>query len=79
MPIYEYHCSTCDNRVEVLIRSSSATPACPDCGSPLTNKLFSAPNILRSRSRRPLDHTCCGQADRCDEPPCSAGGECRRH
>lgn len=79
MPIFEYRCSTCDSRVEVLVRSSATTPACPDCGNPLTDKLFSTPNFLSSRSRSPADRTCCGQAERCDAPPCSSGGECRHH
>ena len=32
MPIYEYRCGTCGDRVEVLVRSLAATPRCPDCG-----------------------------------------------
>jgi putative FmdB family regulatory protein len=86
MPIYEYHCGTCDERVAVMVRSSGTSPACPDCGSPLTNKLFSAPNIIGARSRhsaaahcdRP-DRECCGQKERGDRPPCSEGGGCMCH
>jgi putative FmdB family regulatory protein len=32
MPIYDYHCSTCQAEFELLVRSST-TPACPQCGS----------------------------------------------
>jgi putative FmdB family regulatory protein len=78
MPIYEYRCATCGAHVEVLIRSTTATPVCPECGSPLTDKLFSAPHVLSSQSRRPAGHTCCGREERCDTPPCSSGGTCRR-
>ncbi|MBN1135528.1 MAG: zinc ribbon domain-containing protein [Anaerolineae bacterium] len=78
MPIYEYHCATCQARVEVLVRSYATTPACPNCGSPLTDKLFSAPHLLSGESRRPAGHTCCGRDERCDAPPCSGGSACRR-
>jgi putative FmdB family regulatory protein len=78
MPIYEYRCNTCGQQVEVLVRSTTATPNCPGCGSPLTDKLFSAPHILSSQSRRQAGHTCCGREERCGAPPCSDGGACRR-
>jgi putative FmdB family regulatory protein len=77
MPIYEYHCAHCGGRVEVLVRSTSATPVCPECGSRLTDKLFSTPHILSSSSRRAPGHTCCGREERCDAPPCSSGDPCR--
>lgn len=76
MPIYEYRCNACDQRVEVMVRSGGASPSCPDCGSPLTDKLFSVPHILSAETRRPAGHTCCGQEERCDHPPCSEGGGC---
>jgi putative FmdB family regulatory protein len=79
MPIYEYRCAACGARVEVLVRSPTTTPSCPKCGSPLTQgKLFSTPHILSTESRRPAGHTCCGREERCDTPPCSGGGTCRR-
>jgi putative FmdB family regulatory protein len=77
MPIYEYRCTACKARVEVLVRSQTATPSCPECGSPLTDKLFSAPHILSSQAQRPAGATCCGRDERCSTPPCSAGGSCR--
>jgi len=78
MPIYEYRCATCGGRVEVLLRSTRTTPVCPDCGSPLTDKLFSTPYVLSSQSRRQPGHTCCGREERCNPPPCSEGDICRR-
>lgn len=38
MPIYEYRCTACGERVEVLVRSHTATPICPMCGCPLTDR-----------------------------------------
>lgn len=76
MPIYEYRCGACDDKVAVLVRSSVAKPLCPDCGNPLTDKVFSVPNLLTGRTSRHAGHTCCGQEERCDSPPCSEGGPC---
>jgi putative FmdB family regulatory protein len=79
MPIYEYHCATCNTRVSVLVRSNRSTPTCPGCGSPLTDRLFSVPHVLSSRTQRPAGRTCCGREERCDAPPCSGEGECRHN
>ena len=78
MPIYEYQCTECGRKVELLVRSSATAPLCPHCASPLTEKLWSVPNLLSSNSRPP-ELTCCGQEERCDEPACAQGAECRRH
>lgn len=42
MPLYEYICKKCDQRIELLV-SSSTNPACPHCGSKRLEKLISAP------------------------------------
>jgi putative FmdB family regulatory protein len=78
MPIYEYRCDACHGRVEVLVRSSATTPHCPECGNPLTHKLFSTPHVLSAASQRQPGHTCCGRDERCDTPPCSGGDTCHR-
>ena len=76
MPIYEYRCEQCGNRVAVLVRSSEAAPRCPQCGSLLTDKVFSVPNILSGRTKQAAGHTCCEQEERCDNRPCTDGGPC---
>jgi putative FmdB family regulatory protein len=76
MPIYEYRCHSCGNQVDVFVRSSTAPPLCPGCGAPLTDKLFSVPNLLSGRSRHRQMHACCGQDEGCDSGPCSEGGPC---
>jgi putative FmdB family regulatory protein len=45
MPIYEYACRSCEHRFELLIRGTSATPACPECKSPDLEKLLSLPAV----------------------------------
>jgi putative FmdB family regulatory protein len=79
MPIYEYNCTTCGRRVEVLVRSKASVPCCPNCDSPLTDKLFSVPNILSGQTKHPAGQPCCGEEELCDELPCSYRGECRHN
>jgi putative FmdB family regulatory protein len=93
MPIYEYLCRNCGERVEVLVRPSTlrqaqdtagsghrsgSAPSCPQCGSPLLEKLFSAPNVISRWGQPAGDGTCCGREERCAAPPCSTGEVCRR-
>ena len=78
MPIYEYLCRNCGERVEVLIRSDSSAPSCPQCGSPLLEKLLSVPNVISRWGQPSGGGTCCGREERCATPPCSTGGVCRR-
>jgi hypothetical protein len=62
--------------VEVWLRSWGEEPRCPNCGSTILQKLFSAPHIVREQ--RPSGSTCCGREERCATPPCSTGEECGR-
>ena len=41
MPIYEFTCKNCGCDCEILVRSSSARPACPECGGKRLEKKFS--------------------------------------
>ena len=41
MPLYDFHCNTCNKTMEMLAKSDS-TPPCPECGSPM-EKLVSCP------------------------------------
>ncbi len=41
MPLFDFHCSSCDKTFELLIKASS-TPACPECGGTV-EKLVSCP------------------------------------
>ena len=44
MPLYEYECTSCGERTEVLQRLGAASPPCPHCGGTL-EKLVSAPAL----------------------------------
>ncbi len=76
MPIYEYRCRNCNATFEMLVRAST-TVICPQCGGSSLDKLLSAPIMLSGRTARQAGRTCCGQEERCDTPPCSAGETCR--
>ena len=41
MPIYEYHCQSCNKEFELLVRNSTK-PECPKCGSRKLSKKMSA-------------------------------------
>jgi putative FmdB family regulatory protein len=79
MPIYEYKCSECGGTFESLVQNLSAAEnqKCPACGSQRIDKLLSLPNIQKEFSTR-SGTTCCGREERCEKPPCSTEGHCRR-
>ncbi|MGB9887304.1 MAG: FmdB family zinc ribbon protein [Moorellales bacterium] len=78
MPTYDYRCRACGAKWEVSLRHMDDKPsACPFCGAGDVERLVSAPYVLRGGTR-PSGQTCCGREERCAEPPCSAGGTCRR-
>lgn len=54
VPIYDYACTTCDERFEELLRSDAPPPACPSCGSEETERLLSTfltPNMASGHRR----------------------------
>jgi putative FmdB family regulatory protein len=80
MPIYEYKCKDCGKRIEILQKSQSQTDLlnCPYCGSTQMEKLLSSPGAIMIGGSNPKGTTCCGRTERCDAPPCSSDGTCRR-
>ncbi len=82
MPIYEYKCKNCDKISEFLIGVNQDKPEikCEFCGSKELEKIFSK-TIVRTNSSIPGlrgGKTCCGRDERCDTPPCSDDGACKR-
>lgn len=46
MPIYDYECTQCGHRIEVMQKFSDAPPAeCPACSQPAMRKMLSAPSF----------------------------------
>jgi putative FmdB family regulatory protein len=77
MPIYEYKCKECGELSELFIQRQSEMVKCPHCGSEEMEKLFSSSYMIHMGASSP-GRTCCGREERCDSPPCSGGGVCRR-
>gem|GEM_PF-511946 len=80
MPIYEFQCPSCGAMAEMVLPpgdSGETGPACPVCKAPKTTKVLSAHAQARLAPRA-AGTTCCGSQERCQEPPCSQGGSCRR-
>lgn len=78
MPIYEFLCRQCKQRFEALVRPGNGQVICPDCGAAVLDKQISMPAPIGRSVRRQAGHACCGRQERCQEPPCSGGGDCRR-
>lgn len=78
MPIYEYKCLECGKISEIFLRSpDTENVECPICGSKSLQKLLSASYAIRMDASMP-GRTCCGRTERCETPPCSSDGTCRR-
>jgi putative FmdB family regulatory protein len=78
MPVYDYRCRDCGKVSEIFLRSLDAQSIkCPDCGSENLEKLVSASYMIKMEASAP-GLTCCGRTERCETPPCSSGGVCRR-
>ncbi len=82
MPIYEYRCNKCGAISEYLIGIGKGETdiVCRSCGSKEIEKILSTPTLSKCKHMFTSQggHTCCGRQERCDTPPCSGGGGCRR-
>lgn len=94
MPTYEYQCENCGYKFEKFQKmSDKALNECPKCGKEIRRLIGAGmgvifkgkrdykDNISSSRLvRRSLGEggTCCGRTERCDTPPCSDDGVCKR-
>ena len=79
MPIYEYRCKACGAASEYLIGlGEDENISCKVCGSTKMERILSVASFLGGTSEHASGRTCCGREERCDTPPCSDGGACRR-
>ncbi len=72
MPLYEYECKSCDQIVEVLVRSDNDVATCPDCGDEKLTRVFSVPASpsVKGKSSLPM----AGSGESCGAPRCCGGG-----
>ena len=79
MPIYEYRCKDCGSVTEFLVGvGEDVAISCSHCGSVDMEKVMSVASFLGSSPDQRPGSTCCGREERCDKPPCSTEGACRR-
>lgn len=80
MPLYEYRCRDCGRVTEVLVRSIDPKPSivCGHCRGRNLEKMISVPAAVGVGNSARKGKTCCGREERCEAPPCSSGGSCRR-
>jgi len=77
MPIYDFKCRECSRVSEIFVRGANQTARCPNCGSNNMERLISASYMIKM-STSDAGTTCCGRTERCETPPCSTEGVCRR-
>lgn len=88
MPTYEYLCEICGYRFEQF-QNMRAQPlqTCPRCGGKIQRLIGAGIGvILKGKGYDKVDdkdsastgRTCCGRSERCDRPPCSNDGVCKR-
>lgn len=80
MPIYEFHCPSCDMEYEERVARMGDTAPCPKCGSADVERLMSAAavHMKGSSSSRAMPSCANGSCDFAPSggaPPC-CGGMC---
>ncbi|MBN2119808.1 MAG: zinc ribbon domain-containing protein [Candidatus Omnitrophica bacterium] len=88
MPIYEYLCEFCGYKFEKSQRmSEEPLKECPHCGKEVKRLISAGVGVIFKgkgfyatdyKYNSSSDRTCCGRAERCDKPPCSDDGVCKR-
>jgi putative FmdB family regulatory protein len=77
VPIYDYACTSCDERFDDLARSDDPPPACPACGAQETERVLSTfltPNLARGQRRFVPDF-----GAQMASIGCCGGGGCATH
>ena len=88
MPTYEYECEKCGYKFEKF-QQMSAVPVkkCPECGGQVKRLLgIGSEVIFKGKGFYSTDYkkggasggTCCGRSERCENPPCSDDGICKK-
>jgi putative FmdB family regulatory protein len=84
MPTYEYQCEHCGYKFEKFQKmSDKALKECPKCGKEIRRLIGEGMGVIFKGKADYKDNsfsgeTCCGRTERCDTPPCSEDGVCKR-
>ncbi|MFH1148503.1 MAG: zinc ribbon domain-containing protein [Pseudomonadota bacterium] len=79
MPIFEYICTQCGNRFELLVYKMTDDPTCPHCNSSDVGRILSATASFSGVSKERLpgarDTGCCGSVPG-TSATCAGPGSC---
>ena len=88
MPTYEYTCDNCGYTFEQFQKmSDQPLKKCPQCDGTVRRLFSKGVGIIFKRARMYASDyennvssgkTCCGRTERCEKPPCSDDGVCKR-
>jgi len=89
MPTYEYQCESCGYKFEKFQKmSDELLKECPKCGKEVKRLIGTGMGVIfkgkefyatdYKNNSLALGRTCCGRPERCDKPPCSDDGVCKR-
>ena len=87
MPTYEYVCQSCGYQFEKFQNmSDKPIQKCPKCDKNVKRLIGTGTGVIFKGSgfyatdykNRSSGKTCCGRTERCDKPPCSDDGACKR-
>ncbi|MBN1522789.1 MAG: zinc ribbon domain-containing protein [Candidatus Aureabacteria bacterium] len=88
MPTYEYLCENCGHRFEKFQKmTDNPLKECPECGKKVKRLIGTGMGfIFKGTGFYATDYrnsgfsgkTCCGRNERCEKPPCSDDGTCKR-
>jgi putative FmdB family regulatory protein len=67
MPLYEYACTECDNKFELLVRGSEA-PECPSCHSRALERRMSVFAARTAGASSASEMSAVGACGRCGDP-----------
>ncbi|MDR2870574.1 MAG: zinc ribbon domain-containing protein [Deferribacteraceae bacterium] len=74
MPIYEYHCNSCQHEFELMESMDSATEkACPECGAVAKRKISAPAFHLKGTGWYTSDYKCKAKPSDSGESPSCAG------
>ncbi len=88
MPTYEYECKNCGYKFEEFQKmSDEAIDKCPKCKGEVKRLFGAGAGIIFKgsgfyatdyKNNNSSGRSCCGRTERCDTPPCSGDGVCKR-
>jgi len=89
MPTYDYLCEFCGYKFEKFQKMNDGPlKKCPKCGKEVKRLIGMGIGVIfKGKGFYATDYmnnglssggTCCGRAERCEKPPCSDDGVCKR-